>query len=40
MRTGAVYTEGPLQTHGIISCFDLFVLSGLLRSECGYLSTT
>lgn len=40
MRTGAVYTEGSLQTNGIMSCFDLFVLPGLLRSECVYSSTT
>lgn len=39
MRTGIIYTEGPLKTHGIISCFVPFVLSGLLRSECVHLST-
>lgn len=39
MRTGIIYTEGPLKTHGIICCFVPFVLIGLLRSECVHLST-
>lgn len=39
MRAGMVYTEGPSQTHWIISCFVLFMVSGLLRSECVHSST-